>query len=120
MAALPRSRTSGKKPVSRLFSMKETLRGVFLLLPQYDVSSVDEETCGKIAKAEGRLRIPKYLSYLKGICEGDLRVIRIAMLYGENGKRVAIALDEAIRKNLRMAGAVAIPEPYVHRVVSGS
>lgn len=120
MAAVPSSRISGKKPVSRLFSITDTLKGVFLFLPQYDVSSVDEETCEKIAKAEGRLRIPKYLSYLKGICEGDLRVIRIAMLYGENGKRVAVALDEAIRRNLRMVGAVAIPEPYVHKVVSGS
>lgn len=112
--------TVKKRPVRRLFSVRDTVHGAFLILPQYDVSHLDDDACERMAKTEGRLRVPNYLPYLQGIRDGDLAVLRIAVFRKEGGIKVAVALDDEIRKRLRMAGATEIREPYLHKFAPGS
>lgn len=112
--------TEKKRPVTRLFSVRDTVQGAFLVLPQYDVSHMDDDACERMAKTKDRLRVPNYLPYLQGIREGNLAVLRIAVFQKEDGRKVAVALDDEIRKRLRMAGAVAIREPYLHKLAPGS
>lgn len=101
---------------SGFFAWKEAEGGPEIVLPQYDVSQVSKEILNSI-DATGRLRIPNHLPLIQGICEGKAMLKRILVIE-DGGKTVAVALDEDIRKELRMRGAVPLGIPFRCKLTS--
>lgn len=111
---------STEKPAARAtyFVWGEGRNGPEIPLPQYDVSDLNESTIRSIDQ-KTRLRIPNHLGLVKGICKDDLKLKRL-VLRTEGERKIAIALDQDIRTDLRAAKARPLNQPYRHRIVSGA